>query len=166
MVVNACVSALFHLGEIERASALAERLYEYFPIWAVSGISNALIERGEYARALTLLNEHLAYNLEPNPTRARDTVLIYLLNELYDDACNVALQATTFESNDVVSWVLYANALGHRGQAREANEAWSRARQIFPSLSLRRWTRGWAIQFRNPAALEALTDGLTKAGIS
>ena len=70
-VINSCVWALNHLGEIERASTLAERAYEYFPIWDGSPISYALIERREYARALTLLNEHLAYHPEPNPT-ARD----------------------------------------------------------------------------------------------
>ena len=152
-------------GDLDRAAAEGNKALEISP-----NFSNALNTQGfvsayngQPMEAISFIER--AIRLDPRNKQHYLHFLgsAYLLAGDYSAAAKALRERILLSPKTDLSRAFLAVALGHLGQAEEAQRVWRELKEINPKYSFPEHLG--RLPFRNPAAAERLTDGLTKAGI-
>lgn len=158
-------SALLWMREHERAMLETERALALDPNFAAARISLGLEMHysGRYEEALVEFDR--ALQLDPHFPEA---VLQFLAQTnlhlgRYDEAADYARQRIARNPQTDASRVVLAACLGHLGRTDEAQAEWRDMMRINPSYSFEHRRR--VLPYKDPAQINALVEGLAKAGI-
>jgi len=161
------IAAIFFFWnkDLDRSAAEADAALDLSPNYANALITRSLacIYRGEPLAAVPYIQQGL--RLDPATKRFYLHFLgsAYLLAGDYRTAATVFRERIQLSPKTDFSRAFLAVALGHLGEAAEAQQVWRELKEINPDYSFEDHLA--RLPFRNPADAVGMREGLAKAGI-
>ncbi|NKB99529.1 MAG: hypothetical protein GKR90_13680 [Pseudomonadales bacterium] len=171
VTLKSCAGGYAAVGQSKEALRLAHRAFE------ISGTTDALYvaalmwngqltEAQEFCEALVVAT---VPGTPSAPSELRPVSLLanlYMLREEFDQALELAERDLTENPANYFSHVNLANLKGYLGQTEGAAEAWQKAKDMMPGLSLSLFESGYRMVFIDPKLAERFSAGLILAGVA